>query len=225
GAGSAAGDLEGGVGSNNWVVAGRLTTTGAPVVASDPHIAIEAVSCWYEVHLDGGPFHAAGMTYVGVPAVMFGRNRRAAWGCPNNFCSLRDLYQERTDPAHPGCFLFDGRWEPARRREEEILVKGGEPVRTEVVSSRNGPVVDAILPGPARGTGPVSLRWLGATHGGWLTALLAMNRADSAEALREATRPWHVPTFTLVFADTDGHIGCQLAGRIPLRRVAERGYR
>ena len=42
---------------------------------------------------------------------------------------------------------------------------------------------------------------------------------------REATRPWCVPTFNLVFADAEGHIGHQCVGRIPLRRVAERGYR
>jgi penicillin amidase len=224
-AGVSAGDPGAGQGSNNWVIGGARTTSGAPVVASDPHIAFEAVSCWYEAHLDGGSFTVAGMTYVGIPAVMFGRNRRVAWGCTNNICSLRDLYQERTSPAHPDCFLHDSRWEPAGRREELIAVKGAEPVRLEVRSSRNGPIVDEVLPGPARKTGPVALKWLGALHGGWLTALLGMNRADSAAAFREATRPWHVPTFTLVFADVAGSIGCQVTGRIPLRDIPERGYR
>ena len=95
------------------------------MVASDPHIAFEAVSCWYEAHLCGGGFNVAGMAYVGMPAIMFGRNERVAWGMTNNICSLRDLYQERTDAAHPNCFLFDGRWEPARELVETIQVKGG----------------------------------------------------------------------------------------------------
>ena len=64
----------------------------------------------------GGSFNVAGIAYAGMPAVMFGRNERVAWGCTNNICSQRDLYQEKTDPAHPGCFLYDGRWEPARER-------------------------------------------------------------------------------------------------------------
>ena len=34
------------------------------------------------------------------------------------------------------------------------------------------------------------------TQGGWLTALLAMDRARSAAEFREAMRPWHVPTFS-----------------------------
>ncbi|HZW33423.1 MAG TPA: penicillin acylase family protein [Isosphaeraceae bacterium] len=225
GAGTAAGDPDAAQGSNNWVLAGSRTRTGHPIVASDPHIAFEAVSCWYPVRLDGGSFQVAGMTYVGMPAVLFGRNRHVAWGCTNNICSLRDLYQERTDPAHPGCFLHDGRWEPARTAEEVIQVKGQEPLRLAVVHSRNGPIVDAVLPAPARGTGPVSLKWLGADQGGWLTALLAMDRAHDAAGFREATRPWHVPTFTVVFADDQGHIGVQITGRVPLRREPERGYR
>ncbi len=212
-------------GSNNWVIAGGRSASGRPLVASDPHVPFDAVSWWYEAHLCGGSFHVAGMAYAGVPGVMFGRTERVAWGCTNNICSQRDLYQEKTDPAHPGCFLHDGRWEPGREREEVIAVKGGAPVRKTIRYSRNGPIVDEVLPPPARGTGPVALKWLGAFEGGWLPALLAMDRARSAEEFRAALRPWHVPTFCVVYADADGHVGYQAAGRIPVRAAWERGYR
>jgi penicillin amidase len=211
-------------GSNNWVIAGRHTVSGKPLVASDPHIAFAAVSCWHEVRLTGAGYNVAGMAYAGIPAVMFGRNERVAWGCTNNICSLRDLYREQTDAAHPGCFLYDGQWLPAEERTEVIKVAGTEVAKT-IRSSRNGPLVDEILPTPARELGPVSLRWLGMEEGGWLTALLAMDRAQCAAEFREATRPWHVPTFCLVYADVDGEVGYQCTGRIPLRQVAERGYR
>lgn len=223
--GAAAGYPGEGLGSNNWVLSGKRTKSGKPLLASDPHIAFAAVSCWYEVHLCGGSFNVAGMTYAGMPAVMFGRNAQVAWGCTNNICSQRDLYQERTDPAHPDCFLYDGRWEPARKIEEVIRVKGGPSVTKTIRFSRNGPIVDEILPPAARNTGPVSLRWLGREPCGWLPALLAIDRAGSADEFREAARPWLVPTFSLVFCDARGHIGYQCVGRIPVRRMAERGYR
>lgn len=212
-------------GSNNWVISGMRTTSGMPLVASDPHIAFGAVSCWYEVRLTGGSFDVVGMAYVGMPAVMFGRTRHVAWGLTNNICSLRDLYQERADLAHPGCFLYKDEWVPARKRQEVIRVRGEADVVHEVVVSHNGPIVDAILPPAARHTGPVSLRWLGAYPCGWMTALLAMDRASTGAELADATRPWRVPTFSLVFADDKGHIGYQCTGRIPIRNVAERGYR
>ena len=162
-----------GHGSNNWVLAAARTTTGKPIVASDPHIPFAAVSWWHEIHLRGGSFHVAGVAYAGMPGVMIGRTESVAWGITNNICSQRDLYQEKTDPNHPGCFLFDGQWEPARERREVISVQGAEPVVKIVRSSRNGPIVDDVLPAAARDTGPVSLRWLGAEPCGWLTACSA----------------------------------------------------
>jgi len=214
-----------GHGSNNWAVDGSRSLNGAPLVASDPHIAFEAVSCWYEVHLQGGSFDVAGMAYVGMPAVMFGRNREVGWSITNNICSQRDLYQEKTDSSHPGCFLYNDQWEPAQTRTETITVRGSADHSEKIVCSRNGPIVDHILPKIAEDTGPVSLRWLGSSHGGWLTALLAMGRTSSVTEFQEALEPWHVPTFSLVVADTAGHIGFHAAGRIPVRHLPERGYR
>jgi len=219
-----AGDA-GGPGSNNWAVSGERTESGKPLVASDPHLPYGAVSLWHEVRLRGGSFHVAGVALAGTPGVMIGRTERVAWGITNNICSQRDLYQEKTDPAHPGCFLYDGRWEPWTERPEVIRVRGADPIRATVRSSRNGPIVDGLLPAPARGTGPVSLRWLGAAPCGWLSALQGMNRAATCEAFRQATRPWVVPTWNLVFADVDGHFGFQSVGRIPIRPAEERGYR
>jgi penicillin amidase len=207
------------------VLAESRTTTGGAIVASDPHVPFGAVSIWHEVHLRGGSFNVAGVAYAGIPAVMIGRNEHVAWGITNNICSLRDLYLEKTDPEHPGCFLHDGQWEPAPEGKVIILVKGEEPVEKTIRFSRNGPIVDDVLPGPARGQGPVALRWQGAGQCGWLKAMLAMNQARSAKEFRAAVRPWLVPTFNLVFADADGHIGHQCVGQIPIREVPERGYR
>lgn len=223
--GAAANDPQEGHGSNNWVISGERSDTGHPRLASDPHIAFAAVSCWHEVHLSGGDFHVAGMNYVGIPAVMFGRTERVAWGITNNICSQRDLYQERTSPEHPGCFQFDGKWEPAKERVEEIRVRDAEPVRLVVRSSRHGPIVDDVLPAPVRQTGPVSLRWLGSQPCGWIAALQNMDRSKSCAELKAALEPWLVPTFSVVFADVEGAIGYHAAGRIPLRSKYERGYR
>jgi penicillin amidase len=214
-----------GPGSNNWVLDGYRTDSGLPIVANDPHIPYYAVSIWHEVRLHGGGFNVAGVALAGMPGIMIGRNEHVAWGITNNICSQRDLYQEKTDPAHPGCFLFDGKWEPAQLRAETIQVRGADPVKKTIRSSRNGPIVDEIVPAAVRHMGPVALRWLGFEPCGWLTATIGMNRARNCQEFREAGRPWMCPTFNLVFADTDGSIGFQSVGRVPLRKIPERGYR
>jgi penicillin amidase len=223
--GNGVGDAEEGAGSNNWVIGGARTASGSPLVASDPHIAFGSVSCWYEVHLSGGSFNVAGAGYVGVPGVIFGRNERVAWGVTNNICSQRDLYQEKTDPQRPGHFLYDGEWEPAAELTERIFVKGGVTVEKKVRFSRNGPVVDELLPAPARHTGPVSLRWVGSSFSDELSSMHDANRAESCDQFREALRGWQVPTWSFGFADVEGHIGYQCAGRIPIRKGWDRGYR
>lgn len=214
-----------GIGSNNWAVSGDRTESGGPMVASDPHIAIDANSCWYEARLKCPEYDVAGMAYVGMPALMFGRTPGVGWSITNNICSLRDLYKETTSDEHPGCFLYDGNWLEVNQRTEVIAVKGqGDHVET-VTLSHNGPIVDSILPPAARHTGPVSIRWVGMSGGGWLTSLLQMNRANSIAELHDAMRPWHVPTFCVVSGDTEGNIGLRATGKIPRRNSYHRSYR
>ncbi len=218
-------DPDEGLGSNNWVIGGKLSDSGLPILASDPHIAFGSVSCWYQAHLSGAGFNVVGAGYAGVPGVIFGRNERTAWGLTNNICAQRDLYQERENPARPGWFLYGGEWERAREVEEEIQVKGGATVTKRITLTRNGPLADEIVPEIARDSGPVSLRWMGHEPCDEITPMLAVNRAGSAAEIREALRGWVAPTWSFGFADVDGHFGYQSVGRIPIKENWGRGYR
>ena len=154
-------DPDEGLGSNNWVIGGKLSDSGLPILASDPHIAFGSVSCWYQVHLAGAGFNVVGAGYAGVPGIIFGRNERVAWGLTNNICAQRDLYQEKEHPDRPGRFLYDGEWEASRQIVEEIGVRGGSTVTKTITLTRNGPLADEIVPDIAKDSGPVSLRWMG----------------------------------------------------------------
>jgi penicillin amidase len=44
-----------GIGSNSWVVSGKLTTTGKPLLANDMHLAIQMPSIWYENSCTASP--------------------------------------------------------------------------------------------------------------------------------------------------------------------------
>ena len=223
--GDVIGDPEEGLGSNNWVVSGGKSTTGAPMVASDPHIAFGAVSCWYEVHLSGPDMNVAGAGYVGVPGIVFGRNDTLAWGVTNNICSQRDIYREQEHPDRPGHFRFGDEWRPAKLETVEIAVKGEDPRTITITRTNNGPIVDALLPEPLCTTDKVSARWLGTGFGDEITGMLDLGAARNCDEAREALRDWIVPTWSYVFGDVEGHIAYQAVGRIPIREQWNREYR
>tara|TARA_Y100000590_G_scaffold267904_1_gene300841 strand:- start:374 stop:2701 length:2328 start_codon:yes stop_codon:yes gene_type:complete len=213
-----------GLGSNNWVIGPNLTQNGMPILASDPHIAFGAVSCWYQVHLSGDYLNVAGGGYVGVPFLMFGRNEHVSWGLTNNICSQRDLYREKSDPQRPDHYLFDGNWEQSVKRVERIEIRDAEPVDHLVSSTRNGPIVNELLSPNESSSDPISLKWMGQFFSDEMSCFHTAHKATNISEFREAFREFKVPTFSIAFADTQGHIGYQCVGSIPVRRSWDRGY-
>jgi len=206
---------QGGVGSNNWAVAGARTTTGAPLLANDPHLDAAMPSIWYEMHLSGGGVDVAGSTFPGTPGVIIGHNEHIAWGVTNAGPDVQDLYMERFDPADPTRYLFRGRWERARVVRERIVVKGRrDPVLLPVRITRHGPILNDVVKGLP---GFLALRWTALDPGTILSSVAKLDRARNWQEFREALRDWTVPAQNFVYADRDGHIGYQLPGRIPIR--------
>jgi len=80
-----------GVGSNNWVLDGRRTVSGKPLLANDPHLGLSAPALWYFAHLSAPGMDVIGATLPGLPAVVLGRNQRIAWGFTNTAPDSQDL--------------------------------------------------------------------------------------------------------------------------------------
>ncbi|MGE3190034.1 MAG: penicillin acylase family protein, partial [Vicinamibacterales bacterium] len=79
------------VNSNNWVLAGSRTASRRPILANDPHLAIEMPSTWYELHLVAAGLDVTGVSVPGSPFVVIGHNQRVAWGCSNTGADVQDL--------------------------------------------------------------------------------------------------------------------------------------
>ncbi len=216
-------------GSNAWVVGGGRTTSGGPLLANDPHLALQLPALWYENHLVGGDYAVAGASIPGAAGVIIGHNARIAWGVTNGMNDVQDLYIERFDPADPTGlrYEFRGAWEEAALVHEEIAVRerplgGRRRVETLPVRiTRHGPIVSPLVPredavsdesGEA-----LALRWTALKPGGIQRAILAVNRAHNWATFRAALSEWTVPPQNFVYADVDGHIGYALGGVIPIR--------
>jgi penicillin amidase len=224
------GDGEG-VGSNSWVVSGDLTESGKPLLANDPHLGISAPGIWQQIGLRcddvsaACPYDVSGFAFAGMPGVVIGHNASLAWGLTNLGADVTDFVLERVEG---DTTRLDGASAPITERTEVIHVNGGEDVRLTVRESVHGPLVSEVLdlvgvagapvPEDAPGrTFEVALAWTALQPGRTMDAVLAINVASTAEDIQAAAALFDVPSQNIVFATTDGHIGYQAPGRIPVR--------
>ncbi len=213
-------------GSNNWAIAPQRSTTGHPVLAGDPHQPFWVPSSWYEFGLHGPDDHAAGCGVPGVPGLWYGCNGTSAWCLTNNMASTRDLYRERVDPADPARYLEGDTSLAFEVRTVTLKVRGEADRSVEIRSTPRGPIVNALVPSIApAGDAPMSLRWVGHEHLDDLRAIIGLSRAKSWDAFRTVLRDWSVAVFNWIYADRSGHIGYQMAGRIPIRGRIVAGVR
>lgn len=201
-------------GSNNWVLAGRLTRSGHAVLANDPHRSVSNPSIRYVVHLNAPGYQVAGATEPVLPGVMIGRTERLAWGLTIVGTDQADVYVEQVNPARPDEVRFRDAWERLRVVHDTIPVRGAEPVVVTHRFSRHGPIfhedtarhlayairTTAHLPGSA----------------GYLSALRYPALRDCVDFL-EAQRYYLAPTENMICGDVAGNIAWQASSAAPRR--------
>ena len=216
--------------SNNWVVDGTMSTTGAPILCNDPHLGQVVPSIWYECHLVAGDIDVIGASFPGAAGVVIGHNQHIAWGITNAVSDVEDLYIEKFDPQNPYQYEYQGKWEAAQIIREEIIVRGSKtPLIEEVRITRHGPIITSLtgkdVNGQVSQNGtqaeqlelPLALRWTGLEQCNIVSAFEKLNRATNWEEFKEALRDWDVPPQNLVYGDKEGNIGYVMAGAIPIR--------
>lgn len=205
-------DMVGGGGASNaWAVTGSRTTSGAPILANDPHLAATVPGPWYLARLHTPDWTVAGASFVGGPAFPSGHNGHAAWGITAGCTDSADLFWERIEG---GEAIGPGGPEPVVHLREEIAVRGADPDVLQVLVTARGPVVTPLLDGVEAA---LSLRatWLEPAP---VRGLLDVVRARDFATFRDAFRAWPGPSLNVAYADADGHIGYQLIGTLPRRR-------
>jgi penicillin amidase len=224
-----------GIGSNSWVVDGKYTTTGKPLLANDPHLAPQLPSLWYQMGLHCREtsakcrYDVAGYTFSGMPGVIIGHNQDIAWGFTNLGADVTDLYLEKLTG---DSYLVGDEEKQLTTRKEVIKVAGGASKTITVRSTGHGPLVSDrseelekvgqkapvsnAAPDRASGYG-VALQWTALQPGRTMDAVFELNRAKDFQSFRKASQKFEVPSQNLVYADTKGNIGYQAPGRIPVR--------
>ncbi|HVB37582.1 MAG TPA: penicillin acylase family protein [Vicinamibacterales bacterium] len=203
------------IGSNNWVVSGKLTQSHFPIMANDPHRVQEAPSLRYWVHLVAPGWDVIGSGEPMLPGVSIGHNQYGAWGLTVFGNDSEDLYVYDTNPANPLQYQYEGGWETMRVIKDTIPVKGQAPVAVDLKYTRHGPVV---YEDPVHHKAyAVRAAWLDIGSAPYL-ASLRMDQARNWDEFREACSYSRIPAENMVWAGVDGTIGYQAVGVEPLRR-------
>jgi penicillin amidase len=202
-------------GSNNWAVSGRLSRSGAPLLANDPHRVLQLPSLRYWVHLNAPGWNVIGAGEPAVPGVAIGHNESGAWGMTTFSADQEDLYVYDTNPRRDNQYRYMGRWEDMRIIRERIPVKGKGDYKATLKFTRHGPV----LYEDKEHHRAYALRaaWLETGCAPYLAGL-RIAQARTWDEFRRAAFNNRTPSLNFVWADRSGDIGWQMAGIVPVRK-------
>jgi penicillin amidase len=206
--------------SNNFVVSGKRTVDGKPILENDPHLQPAAPGIWYMIHLNSPTMRVAGVTFPGVPGVVLGHNEFIAWGATNVGPDVQDLYAETFNDKDD--VKTSSGWTAARLRHETIAVRPNplSPQTTNVVvdyiDTPHGPIISED------GGKKYALKWTALDPKNQeFEAFFQLNRARDWNDFQKALRTYGGATQNFIYADVKGNIGWYAAGRIPIRRVGD----
>jgi len=97
------------IGSNEWGVAADKTEAGQPIIANDPHLALNIPSTFYEWHLIvkgdpvDGDMNVSGVGFPGAPGVILGQNQHITWGATTNPMDVSDIFSDTLKVGLPDC--------------------------------------------------------------------------------------------------------------------------
>ncbi len=205
-------------GSNNWAVSGTRTQSGKPLMAGDPHRALDVPNVYYQNHVACPEFDVVGMSFTGIPGFPhFGHNQNVAWCITHAAADYQDLFVEKFDRDNPTRYEFKGELRDAEHRTETIQVKDSDDVPVDIIVTHHGPVV---IGDPSTGHA-ISLRYTAtAEPNQGFQAFLPMLTATSVEEFDGLMRDWVDPCNNLITADKDGAIGYLTRGKVPVRHPA-----
>jgi penicillin amidase len=200
-------------GSNNWVIDGKHTASGKPLLSNDMHLPLSAPNVWYIADLKAPGYHATGVTLPGLPCIIAGHNEHVAWGFTALYADVQDLYIEELD--HKGNYQAnDTTWKPLAVDHELIKVRLGKDVLLDVQSTEHGPLLNPIFTAETR---PIALKWTLYDPALNALPLYAINTASNWTEFSAALADWAWPTQNVVYSDDQGHIAYHAVGKVPIR--------
>ncbi|HEU4473081.1 MAG TPA: penicillin acylase family protein [Flavisolibacter sp.] len=212
-------------GSNNWVVGGKKTQSGLPILCNDPHLTLSFPSIWYEMQLSAPGVNVYGATFPGSPNVIIGFNDQIAWGVTNAQRDVRDYYEISFRDESRQEYFYNGQWMKTEFRTEAIKVRGEGTVYDTVAYTVFGPVMyDDRYPARLQEGKAIALRWTAHDPSNEGLTFYKLNRAGDYNGYLEAIKDFSCPGQNFVFASKGGDIAIWQQGKFPARWYGQGVY-
>ena len=199
--------------SNNWVVNGKKTASGKPILAGDPHLNIQLPSVWYSMVLKGPDRYLMGATMPGIPALPVGRSNDVAWSVTYAPADVSDNYIEEIKG---GQYRQGDAYRDFEVRKETIRPKKGNPIELSFYENERG-----LLEGSPEEDGYyLNFAWTGitGTTAETLEGFFSLVDAENVDEAMEALSRLTFAPFNWITADRDGNIGYHMSGLVARKK-------
>ncbi|MEJ2514618.1 MAG: penicillin acylase family protein [Gammaproteobacteria bacterium] len=234
-------DADGTIGSNEWGVTRALGSNARPVIANDPHLALNTPSTFYPMGQIAPGLDVFGSGFAGVPFVVLGMNKHIQWGATTNPMDVTDTYFELLQvdaTGRPLCTRFQDTCEPVELIPEEFFFNNfagglsqatpadGVPPFTIIVPRRNnGPIIATVGGADASGLVPaLSVQYTGFSPSRILDTFRLWNEARNLKEFKEGLRFFDVGSQNWVYADKAGNTAYFTSAEMPIRSDLQQGF-
>lgn len=201
------------VGSNNWGISGKISSTGSAIVANDMHLGIRVPNTWFRASFeypDGDKkIKVTGATLPGTPNIVVGSNGHIAWGFTNSYGDYNDIIKIKTinegqqylTPTGPKDFKF---------YKQIIAIKDEQPVEVTIKETIWGPIIGENYQGQL-----LAYRWVAHDQEAINFTAKELELATSVKQAFDIAARSGIPSQNMMVGDKAGNIGWTIMGPIP----------
>lgn len=204
-------------GSNSWATAPAKNNTDYAILSNDPHLQLSNPSVWYLAELDSksagsGDYHAAGVSFPGLPGILIGYNDNVAWSATVAFWDLVDVYTETLSADKKGV-VFKGQDVPFITKSIEVPVPNAPETFELKFVPHHGPVISMD---DAAGTA-VTVKSVLPEQTDDLQLFLNIGRAGSLDDAKAVLAKSTAAEFNFTLIDRQGNIAYYPFAALPRR--------
>ncbi len=232
-------------GSNWFLLSGKLTESGAPMITGDQHFDLENSPTWYQIQLNvtptsnsEPPLNVTGVSVTGAPGVALGFNDNMAWEATITVFDFTDIYQDKIQlqlGPNPLVILHNGKKEDVIFRNETFKVNQVADGKTDnLVDIPKGTVQDQFARVPFRNNGPIIgvdfqnsvalvVQQVGFGPTQEIQAFLELDRAKTLKDFEKGLQKLGGASVNMGVVTNKGDIAYYTTGELPLRADLDKG--